>query len=105
MLFFSGYARWRAGKVYDEGLRDARDGRHSHDERQEEAVTIPKDPFQQAVAAQAALLDIEIDDAHLAATVENLRRIGSLAKLVMEWPLPPEAEPAPVFSRKARRDE
>jgi hypothetical protein len=57
-----------------------------------------KDVFEAAVQAQAALLGLEIADAHLPGTVENLRRIAALAKLVMECPLPADVEPAPVYA-------
>lgn len=63
-----------------------------------------KDPFEAAVKAQAAILGLEISQLHLAGTVENLRRIAALAKLVMECPLPEDTEPAPVYAPSTRRD-
>jgi hypothetical protein len=61
-----------------------------------------RDAIEAAVVAQAVLLGLDIRDEHFAGTVENLRRIGALAKLVMEFPLPVDAEPAPVYAPTTR---
>jgi len=49
------------------------------------------------VGAAAALLGLPIDPAHRPGLVLNLERIAQMAALVMEFPLPEETEPAPVF--------
>ena len=49
------------------------------------------------VDAAAALIGLTIDPAHRPGVVANLERIAQMAALVMEFPLPDEAEPAPVF--------
>jgi hypothetical protein len=51
-----------------------------------------------AVDALAALLGLKVDPAHRAATIENFGRIEAIARLVMEFPLPADVEPAPIFS-------
>jgi len=56
----------------------------------------PFDP-EAYVDAAAALIGLTIDPAHRPGVVVNLERIAQLAALVMEFPLPDEAEPAPVF--------
>ena len=56
----------------------------------------PFDPEAYVVAA-AALIGLTIDPAHRPGVVANLERIAQMAALVMEFPLPDEAEPAPVF--------
>ena len=48
--------------------------------------------------AAASLLDLSIDPAHRPGVLLNLRRIAEMAALVMEFPLPDEVEPAPVFT-------
>jgi hypothetical protein len=50
-----------------------------------------------AVDAQAALLGLKVDPAHRAATIEHFARIEAIARLVMEFPLPADIEPAPIF--------
>jgi hypothetical protein len=50
------------------------------------------------VDQSAALLGLALDPAHRPGTVLNLERAAGLARLVMEFPLPPEAEAAPVFT-------
>jgi 1-carboxybiuret hydrolase subunit AtzG-like len=45
----------------------------------------------------AALIGLPLDPAHRPGVVLNLGRIAAMARLVMEFPLPDEAEPAPVF--------
>jgi Protein of unknown function (DUF4089) len=49
------------------------------------------------VDAAAALIGLPIDPAHRPGVVVNLDRIAQMAALVMEFTLPDEAEPAPVF--------
>jgi len=40
---------------------------------------------------------LPIDAAHRPGVAINLERLAQMAALVMEFPLPDEAEPAPVF--------
>ena len=49
------------------------------------------------VDAAAALIGLPIDPAHRPGVVLNLERIAQMAALVMDFPLPDETEPAPVF--------
>ena len=49
------------------------------------------------VDAAAALIGLPIDPEHRPGVVLNLARIAQMAALVLEYPLPDEAEPAPVF--------
>ena len=49
------------------------------------------------VDAAARLVGLPLDPAHRAGVVLNLERIARMAALVMEFPLPEETEPAPVF--------
>ena len=49
------------------------------------------------VDAAAALIGLPIDPVHRPGVVVNLERLAQMAALVMEFPLPDEAEPAPVF--------
>jgi hypothetical protein len=56
----------------------------------------PVDP-QAYVDAAAALIGLPIDPAHRPGVIVNLERIAQMAALVMEFALPEEAEPAPVF--------
>ena len=49
------------------------------------------------VEAAAALIGLPIDPAHRPGVVLNLERIAQMAALVMDFPLPDEIEPAPVF--------
>jgi hypothetical protein len=49
------------------------------------------------VDAAAALIGLPIDPAHRPGVVLNMGRIAQMAALVMEFPLPDEVEPAPVF--------
>jgi hypothetical protein len=49
------------------------------------------------VDAAAALIGLPIDPAHRPGVVLNLERIAQMAALVMDFPLPDEIEPAPVF--------
>lgn len=47
--------------------------------------------------AAAAMIGLALDPAHRPGVILNLRRIAEQAALVMEFPLPQECEPAPVF--------
>lgn len=49
------------------------------------------------VKAAAEAIGLPIPQPYLAGTLLNFQRSAALAKLVMDFPLPPEAEPAPVF--------
>jgi len=49
------------------------------------------------MVAAAALLRLEIAPGHRAGVVLNLQRIAQMAATVMEFPLPEDEEPAPVF--------
>ena len=49
------------------------------------------------VDAAAALIGLTLDPAHRPGVVLNLERIAQMAALVMEFPLPDETEPAPVY--------
>ena len=49
------------------------------------------------VEAAAQLVGLSIDPAHLPGVILNLERIAEMASLVMEFPLPEETEPAPVY--------
>jgi hypothetical protein len=49
------------------------------------------------VDAAAALIGLPIDPAHRPGVVLNLERIAQMAALVMDFPMPDETEPAPVF--------
>jgi hypothetical protein len=46
---------------------------------------------------RVALIGLPIDLAHRPGVVVNFERLAQMAALVMEFPLPDEAEPAPVF--------
>ena len=48
--------------------------------------------------AAAALIGLPIDPAHRAGVALNLERIAQMAALVAAFPLPDDAEPAPVFA-------
>jgi hypothetical protein len=50
------------------------------------------------VDAAARLVDLPLDPAHRAGVILNLERISQMAALVMEFPLPEETEPAPVYA-------
>jgi hypothetical protein len=49
------------------------------------------------VEGAAALIGLPIDPAHRPGVIVNFERLAQMAALVMEFPLPDEAEPAPVF--------
>jgi len=48
--------------------------------------------------AQAAAIGLPLAAAHRPGTIQNLQVIARMAQLVMEFPLPRQTEPAPVFS-------
>jgi hypothetical protein len=50
------------------------------------------------VDAAARLIGLPIEPAHRPGVVLNLERIARLAALVMEFDLPEEIEPAPVYT-------
>lgn len=56
-------------------------------------------PFEPAdyVEHTAQLLDLPIAPEYRPGVVENFARIAAIATLVMEFPLPDDIEPAPVF--------
>lgn len=59
----------------------------------------PPDPAIAAlVDAQAAAIGLPLDAAHRPGTIQNMELIAAMAKLVMDFPLPQDIEPAPVFS-------
>ncbi len=49
------------------------------------------------VDAAAALTGMPIAPEHRPGVVVNMERIAAMAKLVMDFPLPDEVEPGPVF--------
>ena len=49
------------------------------------------------VDAAAALTGLPLDSAHRPGVILNMQRIAEMASLVMSFPLPDDAEPAPVF--------
>ena len=49
------------------------------------------------VDTAARLVGLPLDPAHRPGVVLNLERIAAMAALVMEFPLPEETEPAPVY--------
>jgi hypothetical protein len=61
---------------------------------------MPDEPFDAAayVDAAALLIGLPLDAAHRPGVVLNLERIAAMAALVMEFPLPEETEPAPVYA-------
>jgi Protein of unknown function (DUF4089) len=50
------------------------------------------------VDAAAKLIGLPLDPAHRPGVVLNLERIAQMAALVMEFDLPEETEPAPVYT-------
>jgi hypothetical protein len=60
---------------------------------------MPAQPFDAAayVDAAAAALGVPIDPAHRPGVILNLQRLAEMAALVMEFPLPDDETPAPVF--------
>lgn len=49
------------------------------------------------IKAMAPLLGIQVDPAWQATVAANLRAVSAAAGLVLDFPLPDELEPAPVF--------
>ncbi|WP_186709000.1 DUF4089 domain-containing protein [Euhalothece natronophila] len=49
------------------------------------------------VEQTAQLLGIEIPEAYQQGVVENMAQLSAIAQQVMEFPLPPNTEIAPVF--------
>jgi len=49
------------------------------------------------VSVMATLLELTIPPQYAAGVAENLQRLLIQAKLVMDFELPPDTEPAPVF--------
>ncbi len=50
------------------------------------------------VDAVAELVGLTLDPAHRPGVILNVERIAQMAALVMEFPLPEDTEPAPVFA-------
>lgn len=53
--------------------------------------------FAEYVDRTAQLIDLPLNPEHRPGVVENFARIAAIANLVMEFPLPEDAEPAPLF--------
>ncbi|NEP80026.1 MAG: DUF4089 domain-containing protein [Okeania sp. SIO3C4] len=49
------------------------------------------------VECTAELINLQLQPEYLPGVVENLERIAAVAQLVIDFPLPPEIEPAPKF--------
>ena len=49
------------------------------------------------VDAAAKAVDLALDPAHRLGVVLNIERIAQMAALVIDFPLPDETEPAPVY--------
>ncbi|MBF2076946.1 MAG: DUF4089 domain-containing protein [Synechococcales cyanobacterium T60_A2020_003] len=54
-------------------------------------------PFDTYTTLTAALLNLPIDPAYRPGVIANLERTEAIAQLVMEFPLPEDLEPAPIF--------
>ena len=50
------------------------------------------------VIAAAQLVGLGLDPAHRPGVVLNFARIAQMAALFMEFPLPDDTEPAPIFT-------
>jgi Protein of unknown function (DUF4089) len=50
------------------------------------------------VTAAARIIGVPLAPKHQPGVVMNLQRITAMARLVNEFQLPPDVEPAPVFS-------
>lgn len=50
------------------------------------------------VEAAAQLVGLSLDPAYLPGVILNVERIAQMAGLVMDFPLPDDTEPAPVFT-------
>jgi hypothetical protein len=53
----------------------------------------------------AEAIGLPIPPEYFAGTVENFKRVAGMAAQVMEFPLPTEVEPAPVYSLGAAHHE
>ena len=58
---------------------------------------MPNPPLDNFIAAAAAALDLPLDPAWQPSIKANLEVSLRLANLVAEFPLPDEAEPAPIY--------
>lgn len=58
---------------------------------------MPSPPLDDFIAAASAALDLPLDPAWQPSIKANLEVTLRLANLVAEFPLPDEAEPAPVY--------
>ena len=50
------------------------------------------------VEAAAQLVGLSLDPAYLPGVILNVERIAQMAGLVMDFPLPDDTEPAPIFT-------
>ena len=50
------------------------------------------------VEAAAQLVGLSLDPTYLPGVILNVERIAQMAGLVMDFPLPDDTEPAPVFT-------
>ncbi len=53
--------------------------------------------IEEYVDRTAELINLPLDPEHRPGVVVNFERIAAIARLVTEFPLPPEVEVAPVF--------
>lgn len=51
----------------------------------------------QYVEKTAQIIDLPLDPEYQLSVVDNFAKIAAIATLVLEFPLPEEIEPAPVF--------
>lgn len=58
----------------------------------------PSDPLDSFVDAAAQVLNLPVEPAWRAAVKANLKVIFCQAELFADFPLPDEAEPAPIFT-------
>jgi hypothetical protein len=65
-----------------------------------EEADMANEPFdaEAYVDAAARLIGLPIDPAHRPGVVLNLERLAQMAALVMDFDLPEETEPAPVYA-------
>lgn len=54
-------------------------------------------PFDVYVDAIASIIDLPIDPSYRPGVIANLERTEAIAQLVMDFPLPDDLEPAPIF--------
>ena len=57
-----------------------------------------EDDIEAFVEAAVRIVDLPLAPEHRSGVVMNLQRIAAMARLVSELPLPPDVEPAPIFS-------